>query len=174
MNILTEHFLSVKEERRNRGHGHITKKHRLDIRTFSQTQNSNNGTDYGTHSVNMFNTTNDMYLHTQIDRLDSHKQQGFLVTPQVAQHLVIYHITLTPHDCPQAIVYIDIRLQTKMHASIHTTPTKEHALHAPLPVHMQGTSQARLPMYVPDYIYIYRHICIDIYNSIIVYILYIS
>ena len=32
------------------------------------------------------------------------------------------------HDCPQAIVYIDIRLQTKMHASIHRVKTKEHAL----------------------------------------------
>ena len=41
---------------------------------------------------------------------------------------LLFVLTFILHDCRQAIVYIDIRLQTKMHASIHRVKTKEHAL----------------------------------------------
>ena len=72
MKILTEIFLSVKEERRTRGHGiTLTKKQcKLDIRKFSQrTVNEWNRLSadcLGSSSVNMFKNKIDIYLRRAV------------------------------------------------------------------------------------------------------------
>ena len=83
MKILTEYFVSVKEERRTRGLGvTLAKKQcRLDIKKFSFLQRTLNEWNrlsadcVGASSVNIFKYKIDIYLrragYTYIDRLDS-------------------------------------------------------------------------------------------------------